>query len=200
MGRIRYLIIENYKGPNVKSAIVSTPKYGDFNAEEIKYKGNKLLIGFNMREDTILNTLTIFGDNGTYTTDVSNFTGASSDIKYYDGPVYKKTKNTNLSWWEFGERDEFFIKSIILLPFRLVLSPVIWFISTIVNVIVGIVGLAIFIPLEIIKFFFKAIISILIITISLILLPIKIVLTIITFGYYKGFEQRFIDRLDNIWN
>lgn len=192
MGRIRYLIIKNYKGPNVISASVSTPKYGDFEASDIKYKGNKLLIGFNMLEATELDTLTISGDNGTYTTDVSDFTGASSDIKYYDGPIFENSKNKDLSWWEFGHSDEFFLKSLVLLPFRLVLNPIFWLLGLAWLLVVDL-------PIGIVKFAYKIVASAFVILISIIILPFKLFFVLITFGYYKGFKERFIDRIDGIW-
>lgn len=87
---------------------------------------------------------------------------------------------------EFGHTDEFFLKSLFLLPFRLI-------------------AYAIMIPLGIgfwaIRFVYRIIASIFVILVSIIvLIPIKIILFIISFGHWDWFEERFIGRLEDIWD
>jgi hypothetical protein len=107
----------------------------------------------------------------------------------------KSTETTTLSsttdtwddkaWWEFGQSYENPLKSFFLFPFRLVIN---------------LVRLIFIIPFEILKFTAKVIASTIILIISIIiLLPLKTVAYLLSFGYLNGFEDKFIDKLDDIW-
>ena len=102
---------------------------------------------------------------------------------------HNNTNNTSstdddddISWWEFGHSNEFFLKSLLMLPIRLS-----------VYIVLAIFSLTIGLPLMIIF-------SIVIILISIfILMPIKSVLYIISFGHWNFFENRFINKAKDLW-
>jgi len=88
----------------------------------------------------------------------------------------------DISWWEFGHTDEFFLKSLILLPIRLT-----------VYIVLFLLGLFVGLPIMII-------LSILIIFVSfLVLFPIKTIIYIISFGHWDLFETRLLHRLRDLW-
>jgi hypothetical protein len=98
----------------------------------------------------------------------------------------KPSRSSHLSWWEFGHKDEFFLKSLFLLPFRLIAYAIMipfWFVR------------------KIFTFAYRIVASIFVLVISIfILLPVKYIGFIITFGYWNGFKDRYIERLEDIWD
>lgn len=134
----------------------------------------QLYFAWNMTPKTYIGTLK--------RTDIEKRFNSRVGTKINTNTSYREEKD----WWKFNQIDENFLKSIFLFPIRL---------------IINIIFLIVRIPVTIIKLIIKIIVSAFIILSSLLIaMPIKIIGYIISFGYWNGFKNKFINRLNAIWD
>ena len=128
-------------------------------------------------------TKTQYVKNGDYYTDQRECTNCWSVEPYFERKRPRRANHKD--WIEFGQENEFFLVSLLLFPIRLVLN---------IPVFAAMLGY------KTLSIIFKILISVLIILISFLLLfPLKLIGLIVSFGYWNGFKDRFLNRLNRVW-